>query len=390
MLKKILAPALGAIALSATVLPSAAQVPAPQVAQACLRLESQLATLDSQNVADPQQQALEASYNQQRANVDAMIAKSRGMGCGRNFLFGPRPPAECRGLEAQIDKQRTSVDRLESQLKRGNGDAGLREARRRDLIAALAQYQCGPQYQAAAPQEPQRGGLFGLLFGNRGGGGGGGGGVHEQYPGGPAELPQSSTFRTVCARTCDGFFFPVSFSTVPARFGQDENICRRTCPGTEAIMFSYPNPGGTIEQATSPSGQAYKDLPNAFKYQTEFVKDCSCRPANMSWAQALANAEDDTVQRGDIVVDEERARAMSLPKGTGNVRATPDEAARAAQDSATTVTNEGVVEGPANTDPPAGFSQPPAQDTGERTAVPYYVPPPPRPREPVYVPPQFR
>ncbi len=381
MLKKILAPALGAIALAATVPPLAAQVP-----QACLRLESQLATLDSQNVADPQQQALEASYNQQRANVDAMIQKSRGMGCGRNFLFGPRPPAECRGLEAQIDKLRNNLDRLEAQLNRGNGDAGLREARRRDVIAALAQYQCGPQYQAAAPQEPQRGGLFGLLFGNRGGGGG----YREQYPGGPTELPQSSTFRTVCARTCDGFFFPVSFSTVPARFGQDENICRRTCPGAEAIMFSYPNPGGTIDQATSTSGQAYKDLPNAFKYQTEFVKDCSCRPANMSWAQALANAEDDTVQRGDIVVDEERARAMSQPKGTGDLRATPDEAARAAQDSATAVTNEGVVEGPANTDPPAGFpEQQAAPNNGERTAVPYYVPPP-RAREPVYVPPQFR
>jgi hypothetical protein len=382
MLKKILAPALGAIALAATVLPLAAQAP-----QACLRLESQLAALDSQNVADPQQQALEASYNQQRANVDAMIQKSRGMGCGRNFLFGPRPPAECRGLEAQIDKLRNNLDRLETQLNRGNGDAGLREARRRDVIAALAQYQCGPQYQAATPQEPQRGGLFGLLFGNRGGGGG----YREQYPGGPTELPQSSTFRTVCARTCDGFFFPVSFSTVPARFGQDENICRRTCPGAEAIMFSYPNPGGTIDQATSTSGQAYKDLPNAFKYQTEFVKDCSCKPANMSWAQALANAEDDTVQRGDIVVDEERARAMSQPKGTGNLRATPDEAARAAQDSATAVTNEGVVEGPANTDPPANFpEEQAAPNNGERTAVPYYVPPPPRPREPVYVPPQFR
>jgi hypothetical protein len=384
MLKKILAPALGAIVFAATVLPSAAQVP-----QACIRLESQLATLDSQNTADPQQQALQASYNQQRSNIDAMIAKSRGMGCGRNFLFGPRPPAECRGLEAQIDKLRDNLDRMESQLKRGRGDDGLREARRRDLLAALAQYQCGPQYQAAAPQEQQRGGLFGLLFGNRGNNGG----YREQYPGGPTEVPQSSTFRTVCARTCDGFFFPVSFSTVPARFGQDENICRRTCPGTEAIMFSYPNPGGSIDQATSSSGQAYKDMPNAFKYQTEFVKDCSCKPANMSWAQALANAEDDTVQRGDIVVDEERARAMSQPKGTGNVRATPDEAARAAQDSATAVTDGGIIEGPANTDPPAGFSDqqqaaPPA--AGERTAVPYYVPPPPRPREPVYVPPQFR
>jgi hypothetical protein len=366
--------------------------PPPQVSQACVRLEAQLAQLDAGGGADPQQAQLEASYNQQRTQMEQMTARSRGMGCGRNFLFGPRPPAECRGLENQIDRMRDQVDRLENQLSRGRGNAGARDGQRRGLIAALAQNQCGPQYQAAAPQQGggrNGGGLFGLLFGNRGGG------FQETYPGGPAQLPQTSTFRTVCVRTCDGFFFPVSFTTVPARFGQDDNICRRTCPGAEAILFSYPNPGGTIEQATSTSGQPYTQLANAFKYQTEFVKDCSCKPAGQTWEQALSGAEDDTLQRGDIVVDEESARAMSQPKQRGAV-ATPDQAARAAQDSATQVTNEGVVEGPANTDPPIGYPEQgqntgnPAANPNERTAVPYYVPPPPRPREPVYSPPVMR
>jgi hypothetical protein len=361
---------------------------APQVSQACVRLEAQLAQFDAGGGADPQQAQLEASFNQQRTQMEQMTARSRGMGCGRNFLFGPRPPAECRGLENQIDRMRDQVERLESQLNRGRGSAGAREGQRRQIINALAQNQCGQQYQQAAT--PQRGrdggGLFGMLFGNRGGGG-----YQETYPGGVQPLPQTSTFRTVCVRTCDGFFFPVSFTTVPARFGQDDNICRRTCPGAEAILFSYPNPGGTIEQATSTSGQAYSSLPNAFKYQTEFVKDCSCKPAGQTWEQALSGAEDDTLQRGDIVVDEERAKALSQPKGGGAV-ATPDQAAKAAQDSATQVTNEGVVEGPANTDPPIGYpeqGQNPGTST-ERTAVPYYVPPPPRPREPVYSPPVMR
>lgn len=407
---KILALALGALALSASGAsaqydapppyspPPAQYTPppqygapapqaAPQVSQACVRLEAQLAQLDSQG-ADPQQQQLEAAYNQQRTQMEQMTARSRGMGCGRNFLFGPRPPAECRGLENQIDRMRDQVERMESQLNRGRGSSGAREGQRRGLIAALAQNQCGPQYQAAAAPQGGRsggGGLFGLLFGNRGG-------FQETYPGGQQPLPQTSTFRTVCVRTCDGFFFPVSFTTVPARFGQDDNICRRTCPGTEAILFSYPNPGGTIEQATSVSGQPYTSLPNAFKYQTEFVKDCSCKPAGQTWEQALSGAEDDTLQRGDIVVDEERAKALSQPKG-GNAVATPDQAAKAAQDSATQVTNEGVVEGPANTDPPIGYPQtgdPQSSNPNERTAVPYYVPPPARPREPVYSPPALR
>jgi Protein of unknown function (DUF2865) len=358
-----------------------------QTNPACVQLEAQLARLDGAG-ADPQQQQLEAAYNQQRTQMEQMTARSRGMGCGRNFLFGPRPPAECRGLENQIDRMRDQVERLESQLNRGRGGANEREGHRRSIIAALARNQCGPQYQAAAPQQERGGGgLFGLLFGNRGGGGGG---YRESYPN---QVPQTSTFRTVCVRTCDGFFFPVSFTTVPARFGQDDNICRRTCPGAEAMLFSYPNPGGTIEQATSISGQPYSSLPNAFKYQTEFVKDCSCKPAGQTWEQALSGAEDDTLQRGDIVVDEERARAMSVPKG-GAV-ATPDQAARAAQDSATQVTNEGVIEGPANTDPPIGYPDQGAPqgaqgNPNERTAVPYYVPSPAQPREPVYSPPVMR
>lgn len=401
----ILALALGALALTAPgalaqydapppYTPPPAQYspppPPPQQAQAnpaCLQLEAQLAQLDSGGGADPQQAQLEAAYNQQRTEMEKMTARSRGMGCGRNFLFGPRPPAECRGLENQIDRMRDQVERLESQLNRGRGGQNAREGHRQGLVAALARNQCGQQYQAAAPQQQQgRGGLFGLLFGNRGGSGGGG--FQETYP---SQMPQTSTFRTVCVRTCDGFFFPVSFTTVPARFGQDDNICKRTCPGAEAILFSYPNPGGTIEQATSQSGQPYKDLPNAFKYQTEFVKDCSCKPAGQTWEQALSGAEDDTLQRGDIVVDEESAKRLSQPKG-GEAVATPDQAARAAQDSATQVTNEGVVEGPANTDPPIGYPEP-GQAQGnpdERTAVPYYVPPPPRAREPVYSPPVMR
>lgn len=383
MFDKILAPTLGALAVVALISPASAQYPQqqpqyapPQTSQACVRLESQLASLDSQNGPNPQQRQLEADYNQQRQQMDRLVARSRGMGCGRNFLFGPRPPQECRGLEDQIDRMRNQVARLESQLNRGRGDRGLHEARRRDIIAALAQNQCGPQYQAAAQQErqPARPGLFGLLFGDR---------SAPQQPLPPqdyVEVPQTSTFRTVCVRTCDGFFFPVSFSTVPSRFGQDENMCRRTCPGTEAMMFSYPNPGGTLEQATSITGQPYPSLPNAFRYQREFVKDCSCKPAGMSWEQALAGAEDGTLQSGDIIVDENRSRAMSGQNGIN--AATPDEAARAAQDNA--VIGEGVVEGAANTEVPDGYYT----EQTPRTAEPYYMPPAQYPQQPQYAPPQ--
>lgn len=408
MFKKILVPAALGLAVLATA--AAAQQygqpqyspGAQQVSQTCVRLEAQLATLNTQNQQDPQIRQIEAAYNEQRGQLDRMNARARNMGCGRNFLFGPRPPAECRPLQNQIDQTKNQVDRLEDQLRRGRGDPGLIEARRRDLVTALAQNRCGSQYEAAVPREQreQRGGLFGFLFG----GGGRQGGIRDNYPGGPMEGMQTSTYRTVCVRTCDGFFFPVSYATVPARFGQDENQCRRTCPGAEALLFSYPT-GGSIDQGTATNGTPYTSLPNAFKYQTEYVKDCSCKPAGQSWTQALAGAEDGTLQRGDIVVDEERSRAMSQPAG-GEVSVSPDQAARAAQDSA--VVGDGVVEGAANTEMPPGYIPDPAAQTAEpyyappgQGANPYYAPPqqqmappPPRqqPRQPEreYVHPNFR
>ena len=36
-----------------------------------------------------------------------------------------------------------------------------------------------------------------------------------------------------CARSCDGYYFPISYSTVPSKFPEDEQLCRRLCPATE-------------------------------------------------------------------------------------------------------------------------------------------------------------
>lgn len=336
---------------------------AQQGSPTCARLESQLAAIDSGQGRDPR---VEGAYSQARQQLDSVTARYRGMNCGRSSLFGPRPPAECRALETRLDDLKDRVEELADAVRRTRGASG--GSRRQDVLAALAQNGCRGGQAAAPQQQPQQqrrqGGLFGLLFGNRG--------AQPQEETqqerpreAPLQAPRAATYRTVCVRTCDGFFFPVSFAATQSRFEADANMCRRTCPGTDAQLFSYPNPGGTIEQATSLSGQPYKQLPNAFKYQTQFVKDCSCKPANMSWAQALAGAEDSSVQNGDIIVDEERSRAMSQPGGSTN-RATPAEAARAAQDSARSLTTEGVSE---------DAGEPAPSDPDVRTVEPVYAPP---------------
>lgn len=290
------------------VLLSAGSVTA-QVSQACLQLEGQLAALDQQGISPQQSRRTEESIARQRYELDRSIAYSRSLGCGRVFLFGPAPSPQCREVDSRIEQQRGNLDRLMLELQRARAGDPNREGRRRQLLAALGQNRCGPQYANAPQQQPQRrGGIFGLLFG---------GGAQEEIiePQLPPEVqPSSSTFRTVCVRMCDGFFFPISYAAHPSRFAQDEAMCQKTCPGTPAQLFTYPNPGGDMTQAANMNAQDYTSLENAFRYQKEYVKDCSCKPANQTWAQALSGTEDPTIRQGDIIIDENRAREMSAPK----------------------------------------------------------------------------
>ena len=161
-------------------------------------------------------------------------------------------------------------------------------------------------------------------------------------------------------RTCDGFFFPVSFSTTQGRFREDEQTCQRSCPGTEVALYSHRNPGEDVSHATSLSGKLYTELPNAFKYRQAYDAACSCRRPGESWADALKHLDDRTVERGDIVVTAERAKALSQPKvdAAGKAikqdpRAKPDPKAQAAgTPPATPAANPPPAEEKSETDPP--------------------------------------
>ena len=184
-----------------------------------------------------------------------------------------------------------------------------REGQRRAILVALAQNNCGAQYQqqiAATP--PPRSGLFDSLFGPKS--------VFTPGSGGdaPNSMP-SGTFRTICVRTCDGFYYPISAATSSARFAEDEKACRASCPATEVQLYSHRNPGEGINEAVSVSTQQpYTALPNAFRYRTALDQTCSCRRPGESWSQALKNIDDPTVEQGDIVVNDQRARQLSQPR----------------------------------------------------------------------------
>ncbi|WP_375411238.1 DUF2865 domain-containing protein [uncultured Bradyrhizobium sp.] len=294
----------------AQVNPAAPASPGTAVNPMCPRLEAQLATIDRGGSGDParaeQIRRYEEAASKQQGELDRVTLQAKRMGCDSSGFFSlfSGQSAQCGPVNGQIQQMRGNLDQITTSLERLRGSGGFnpeRDNQRRSVLTALAQNNCGPQYANAT-----RGGNFlDNLFGN-----------NNSPAVAPSDLgPQSGTFRTVCARTCDGAYFPISFATVPSRFPDDEKTCKNLCPGTEANLFAYRNPGEDMNQAVSVSGQPYSSMPNAFRYRNEFVPSCACKAAGQTWSDALKSIDDKAAaeQQGDIIVTEESAKKMSQP-----------------------------------------------------------------------------
>jgi Protein of unknown function (DUF2865) len=339
--------------------PPGAQPPPPPSASpvnpVCPRLEAQLATIDRGGTGDPakddQIHRYQDAATQQQAELDRVTLQAKRMGCDSSGFFSlfSGQSSQCGPVNTRIQQMRANLDQITNNLQRlqGGGLGGAdRENQRRSVLIALAQNNCGPQYANAAPPRP--GGFLNNFFGNNNN-------SNPANPGMPLDNgAPSGTYRTVCVRTCDGGYFPISFATVAARFPDDEKSCKALCPATEAELFVYRNPGEDINQAVSVNGQAYTALPNAFRYRSEFNPSCACKAAGQTWSDALKSIDEkaEAAQQGDIIVTEESAKKMQRPvtkpapttlkKGAAppataaNAPATPDTPAQAPDAASTT------------------------------------------------------
>jgi Protein of unknown function (DUF2865) len=304
----------------------------------CQRLETQLTSLDRGN-GDPARaeriKRAEDALNRQQNEVDRLVEQGRRNNCESSGFFSifSQPPPQCSGINRQIGQQRTALERMQIESEQLNGGTAERAAQRQSLMISLGENNCGAQYRSAALQG-QQGGFFDRLFGP---GGNNSGGIFSNTPSGP----MGGTYRTLCVRSCDGYYFPISYQTTPERFRDDEQACQRMCPAAEVSLYTYHNPGEEVTNAVSLGGAPYTSLPNAFNYRKALTPACGCRKPGESWANALKTlgGNDDTVAPGDVVVTEQNAKQLSLPR-TGPdgkpIRRPPANAATPGQPAAQT------------------------------------------------------
>lgn len=97
-------------------------------------------------------------------------------------------------------------------------------------------------------------------------------------------------YRTMCVRSCDGYFFPLRHDAKRRNFASDAKSCRAAC-GTEARLFYYSLNGGSTETMVDLAGRRYKDLPHAFGYRKALVQGCACKPVPWSYEEAARHRQ---------------------------------------------------------------------------------------------------
>ena len=234
----------------------------------CLQLEQRLAQ-DSTRGAQSRD-AIPKIEQDMRALEKQMQPAQRQLeqGCFETFFFSKQlvQSRKCVDANAVVEQTRRRLAELDSQRQQLISSNG--RSYQDDIIRELARNNCGANYQQEAAKRGG-GGLFGGWQDEDGGTGGGLG-----NSGAPI-----GTYRTVCVKLCDGSYFPVSYSTLPAHFDRDEDLCKSRC-AAPAELYYYQNPGGTPEQMVSHrTREKITALKNAFRFRKEYVQGCSCKTA---------------------------------------------------------------------------------------------------------------
>jgi len=205
------------------------------------------------------------------------------------FIFGRslRRTPRCKRMNERIEDARRQLARLQEERKfitRGRNNRGRKD----ELINALARNGCGDQYTREARR---RQGFFSWFSNNNRD-------FFEPRSGlETSRIVPYATYRTLCVRTCDGYYYPISYSTLPSRFPTDSNACKSGC-AAPAELYVYRNPGEEPEQMVSLRGTAYNDLETAWRYRKEYIKGCSCKVAEFDEAE-ISKANEEKKADGD-------------------------------------------------------------------------------------------
>ncbi|MEM1306976.1 MAG: DUF2865 domain-containing protein [Pseudomonadota bacterium] len=236
----------------------------------CLQLERRLANeVNGGRNRGQTREDLAARVRELSSQVRRRESTLERRDCWDEFFF-QRTLRNTRACVSQYRALQTERQQLQDARAAYDGlSANNSRALQQDLINELARNGCGAAYQQEARRQRRNDSPFASFFQDDSRYDTGRGNTYRGLP--------FATYRTLCVRLCDGFYFPVSFSTLPNYFERDSDVCQSKCAAPTSLYY-HQNPGGSIDQMVSATdNSAYRDLTTAFQYRKTFTRGCSCK-----------------------------------------------------------------------------------------------------------------
>jgi hypothetical protein len=233
----------------------------------CANLQGALRQFDSN--ADFQRSGSNSRQARQLAAQvqDAESQYIRG-GCNDDAKAGRQLTRQCQQIGRDVLRLRREYADVSQSVETANAVAGQREA----ILQEMARFGCNSGSSAGFSQDRQS--VFDRVFGSTTEGDFTNG---QMIDGGDYWNSQGyNTVRTVCVRLSDGYFWPISYSTLQEYIANDAQTCQQSCPNTSVDLYFYNNPGEEPEQMRNMYGQPYTSLPTAFAYRNKFDQSASC------------------------------------------------------------------------------------------------------------------
>jgi hypothetical protein len=250
----------------------------------CDRLNNELTALSESYSAPAQVRKYARAIAEQKLSIRELRYHMRETGCGAGSVFhvDSENADACSELEDKMARMETNLAILnEKRISLISGQED--DVRRRRLVAAIDDNRCNEQ-PVLASTDPVLNGADPIV---------------SDMPDGyeTIRVPQSSegygdsqfvdlggsstngSYRTMCVRTCDGAYFPISSQASSMSFQRDAQVCSMMCPGVETELFYHPIQSESDSMRSAVTGRPYDELDNAYRFRTANArkdKACGC------------------------------------------------------------------------------------------------------------------
>lgn len=279
--------------------------------QVCLQLTAQLASLRNAIGANQNSKKFRQYDNavrKQQQQIGKARRAARRNGC--TGLFKKRNN-QCRRITSSLKKMEANLASLKRTKASLAPNSGANTRKSQQIRRQLDINGCNGSGAQLAAQQPEkksrRRTLLEQIFGVKTYNDRGYGDYGNDVDADNAFFARYGTYRTLCVRKTDGYYFPISFSTVPERFDFDEELCQNMCPSSDVGLYVHRMPSQDSEDMVSYRTEIpYAQEPFAFAYRKSHNPENTCRFSVAGISQSV-----DADATGEL--EEKKTIRVSIP-----------------------------------------------------------------------------